>query len=507
VKEGANPEMNGLKKLVAGRLQTEIVEQHPDADVLTAFAENALRDVERAQILEHLGACKDCRETLYLAAEHSPEVQPVLSFQPKRRPWLMFRWGAVAASVVIVGAAVIARYPAHRAVQYSQQAASPAVENYSKVGEEKGLADVRDLRDKLAHTVPPQTKERPAEKHMMAKPHANMEFDSTDQVHIAVSPRIDDDKKKADQSLLVMGRNAMALPAPSQPMTSPQSTAEPAAKDKIQSAAAYGNVAQSAQAGKLKGDLGAVIDGMIVDPSGAAIGNAKVTLSGPVGSKTASSDPQGRFVFAALAPGSYSVKAEANGFKSTEITNVAVLDNKPATFGVRLEPGSAAETVEVSGAAVSVNELTAGAQPAPSEAVSGFAATEAETTLQKAVASDSPQRADLRTPQWTISAKGMLERSTDFGKTWHKVSVAPGVVLRALSVLGAQIWVGGNRGLLYHSTDSGHSWTKVQPSSADVALMLDINHVEFSDPNNGIVSTTNGDVWSTSDGGQTWRRK
>jgi Carboxypeptidase regulatory-like domain/Photosynthesis system II assembly factor YCF48/Putative zinc-finger len=503
VKEGANPGMDGLKKLVAGRLRTEVVAHHPDADVLSAFAENALSDAERVRILQHLGACNDCRETLYLAAS-APESQAVLSFQPKRRPWLMFRWGAVVASVVIVGAAVIARYPGHRPLQESQKPASPATENYSKIAEEKAPPNVRGLRDSLAPAPPPPTKERPAEKHMIAKPHANMEFDDTDQVHVA-SPARADNAKKSDQSLPVVGRNVMSLPAPSAAAKSAQPVISPSAKDEDQAGASYGYVSRSVQLNARQSVSGAAIDGTIVDPSGTVIGNAKVTLSGPVGSKTASSDPQGRFVFASLAPGSYSVKAEANGFKSTEITNVAVLDNKPATVGVRLVPGSRAETVEISAAAVGMNELAA--SPAPAEVVNGFAATEAETTLQKAVDSNSPQRAKLITPQWTISAKGALERSTDFGKTWHKVSVAHGAVLRALSVLGAQIWVGGNRGLLYHSSDSGHTWTKVLPAGADALLTVDINHVEFADPNNGTVSTTNGEAWSTSDGGQTWRRK
>jgi len=495
--------MDGLKKLVAGRLRTEVVEQHPDADALTAFAEKALPDAERAQVLQHLGACNDCRDTLYLGTEYSPEAQPVLSFQPKRRPWLIFRWGAVAASVVIVGAAVIGRYPAHRGVAELQKSASSSVENYSKVAEEKASADLRDLRDKLAPAASPPTKERPAVKHMIAKPHASMEFDDTDQVHIAGSPRVDK-AKKADQSLQVMGRNVMSLPAPSPATASAEPVAAPSAKDEKQIGASYGYVAQSTQLEARKSVLGAAIGGTIVDPSGAVVDNAKVTLSGPVGSKTANSDSQGRFVFAALAPGSYSVKAEANGFKSTEITNVAVLD-KPATVGVRLEPGNTSETVEVSAAAVGVNEVAA-ASTAP-DVVSGFTATEAETRLQKSVVSDSPQRANLPTPQWTISGKGILERSTDLGKTWHKVSVAHGAVLRALSVLGAQIWVGGNRGLLYHSSDFGKTWTKVAPSTAELTLTFDINHVEFSDLNNGAVSTTNGDVWVTSDGGQTWRRK
>src|SRR5262249_49635620 len=158
--------------------------------------------------------------------------------------------------------------------------------------------------------------------------------------------------------------------------------------------------------------------------SGGVIGNAKVTTVGPVGSKTATSDQQGNFVFTALFPGAYSVKAEAPGFKSSEVTNVAVLDNKPATVGVRLEPGSSAETVEGSGEAVTAN--VEASTPAP-EPVNGRTMTQSEIVLQKAVVSHSPQRAKLAAPQWTISAKGTLERSLDLGKTWHKVSVAQGV--------------------------------------------------------------------------------
>src|SRR5258708_5826529 len=96
--------MQRIAKLVSGRLQTQVAGPHPDANLLSAFAENALPDVERTQVLQHLGACSDCREILYLATPDSASEQPVLAFRPKRAGGLALRWGALAASVVVVGA-------------------------------------------------------------------------------------------------------------------------------------------------------------------------------------------------------------------------------------------------------------------------------------------------------------------------------------------------------------------------------------------------------------------
>src|SRR5208282_5646971 len=40
---------------------------HPDADLLPAFAEQALAATERDGVLEHLAFCGDCREVIALA--------------------------------------------------------------------------------------------------------------------------------------------------------------------------------------------------------------------------------------------------------------------------------------------------------------------------------------------------------------------------------------------------------------------------------------------------------
>src|SRR6266700_8092030 len=129
--------MRQFAKIVSrGLLTQQIAGLHPGPELLSAFAENALLEAERAQLLQHLGACHDCREILYLAAPDSAAAQKVLSFQPKSGSRLAFRWGALAASVVIVGAAVIARYPVFHARSQPPAAANAPVSNYSKVAVE-----------------------------------------------------------------------------------------------------------------------------------------------------------------------------------------------------------------------------------------------------------------------------------------------------------------------------------------------------------------------------------
>ena len=104
--------------------------------------------------------------------------------------------------------------------------------------------------------------------------------------------------------------------------------------------------------------------------------------------------------------------------------------------------------------------------------------------------------------EWRVSPNGDVQRSLDSGKAWQIVSVAEGSSFRAITAVGNDIWVGGNAGTLYHSADAGQSWTKIDPVSSD-----DITHLEFSDPQNGLLNTANGQIWSTSDGGRTWRSK
>jgi Photosynthesis system II assembly factor YCF48/Putative zinc-finger len=109
--------------------------------------------------------------------------------------------------------------------------------------------------------------------------------------------------------------------------------------------------------------------------------------------------------------------------------------------------------------------------------------------------------------KWTLSPKGAVQRSFDAGKTWQTISVNPGMAFRALSAEGTQVWAGGNGGVLYHSADSGQTWVRVEPVASGQKLTGNITRIDFSDGQNGTVNTANGEAWSTSDGGQSWRRR
>src|SRR6185312_14926156 len=86
--------MDPVKKLVADRLRVQVAGPHPDAEVLSAFAENALPVIERETVLQHLSTCSDCRDILFLAAPSATESQPVVS-APRARPLFALRWGTL----------------------------------------------------------------------------------------------------------------------------------------------------------------------------------------------------------------------------------------------------------------------------------------------------------------------------------------------------------------------------------------------------------------------------
>src|SRR5258708_21638857 len=101
-REAASSVMDRIAKLVSGRLKARAsTGPHPGPELLTAFAENALPEADRGQLLQHLGACSDCREILYLALPVSVPAQKVLVLQPRPfRRWAL-GWGALVASVAI----------------------------------------------------------------------------------------------------------------------------------------------------------------------------------------------------------------------------------------------------------------------------------------------------------------------------------------------------------------------------------------------------------------------
>ena len=100
------------------------------------------------------------------------------------------------------------------------------------------------------------------------------------------------------------------------------------------------------------------ITGRIVDPQGLGIPGAIVTVSGPQGIKTSASGVDGRFTVPFLTPGTYSVRAQLQGFRSVEQKDVTVSLGQAADVSLKMQVGGVTETVQVTGAVSVVNTAT-----------------------------------------------------------------------------------------------------------------------------------------------------
>jgi hypothetical protein len=96
------------------------------------------------------------------------------------------------------------------------------------------------------------------------------------------------------------------------------------------------------------------IGGTVDDPSGAALPGATVVLSNPGvigGAQEAITDARGAYQFGRLVPGTYSVRATLTGFRTSVQEGIVVNADVTARADLRLEIGTLAETIVVSGQA------------------------------------------------------------------------------------------------------------------------------------------------------------
>jgi hypothetical protein len=100
-----------LSKFAAQRLRaSDPPGEHPSADLLAAFAEQALAAQEREKLLAHLAACDNCRAVVWCALPESEAPQQVLAPSHGWSWSLAWRWAGVAAGIVVIaGVAVLFR--------------------------------------------------------------------------------------------------------------------------------------------------------------------------------------------------------------------------------------------------------------------------------------------------------------------------------------------------------------------------------------------------------------
>ncbi len=445
--------MEQLPKIVRQRLRVASkAGVHPDPDLLTAFAEKSLKDRERAQVLQHLAECSDCRNVVSLAVSQS---EPVLSTSPARLPWLtwpVLRWGALAACVVVVVGAVTLRYDLRSVM--APPLAQKSVEPLAPPVNLKVESEVPNrLNQKMAGKIPPPSPFESAR-----------DFETAGK--LAKQRETADTRSVAGAA--VMDRLAIAQ------LENRQLQQNQTAKNELR---------ESGTANAVSGDKPSQVMGRL----------AATAPASPPAAKAADAEPQTK------------ERNDNLDYTARAMTETVEVEAAPASEMAQ----TAAEKAKDESRR---NESRKKVQNGRAGMVGGMALGDrkADTASAEVAETDSGQYGKLSrpkakaAPRWTLSTEGAVQRSFDSGRSWQFVVVASNVVFRALTARDSDIWVGGAAGALYHSSDAGEHWTQVKPMANGRPLTADIITVEFTDSQHGRLTTGDHEIWTTSDTGITW---
>lgn len=227
--------MADLPRIARERLRVQPAGDHPDADLLTAFAEQALPEGERTHLLEHLAACADCREVVALA---SPEALPTMTvLQPApRRLFGFLPQNAFALAAVVVAGLVVVSIVAIPNLQRSRSAQAPRTDAYvAEPASPPAAAEAVPSRDQSAAAAKQQPAPAPEEKDKATAGSREEQPTSVGGLAGGKFSGLDrlakDDRKLADESKRVLeepqkkGANVAPAPAPAAAIAAPKQEA------------------------------------------------------------------------------------------------------------------------------------------------------------------------------------------------------------------------------------------------------------------------------------------
>jgi Photosynthesis system II assembly factor YCF48 len=436
--------------------------EHPEADLLTAFAEQALSVSERDGVLEHLAFCGDCREVIALAlpADDSKAVRVAADAevaQPVGTPrgtlprvavprwfnfeWPALHWAALTAGVAVVGVVLLLRpgklnQPQTSAANEQIAVNTPLVPNPS------------DASPPMATTLSGATTSGTTSG---ASPGATL-------MNRAVMNRAVPD-------------NARGAQLDSQAQLSKKLvTRSPAAPVQARS----GNLNAKRDAEKLYLENKDADGSVAYDSLGAhgASESVEVSAAAPVADIASSGDR--KLVARNDAPPVEKAKLPAQEFDAVAVSAEDKTETPAAGAPVKVQSSNSMYAAKMSAARIA-----------------------------------SPSRPVAPQVSWMITA-GVLHRSQDGGQNWL-TSLHADHALLCYASHDQDVWTGGQAGMLFHSSDGGVTWVQVKPSIASRTLTSDVTHIDVASDaaslQQVVVSTNDNEIWSSADGGKTWEKK
>jgi len=443
-------EIPKVPKIVYDRLQAAqpVVQDgrepaHPDADLLTAFAEQALSATERDGVLEHLAVCGDCRELIALALPDADVASAPIAGETDtdkvRAPgsraaapaprklsfaWPSLRWAALAAGVVVAASVLLMR-PGK--LNQTTSPVSPQVATTAQPGPGSQIATSQNSQNASSPIPsPPMNQSVFSAKTDARRPESELPL-SGKRKAVTPSPQVDPGMLLAD------------------------------------------NKQESAQADKLAAAPRA--QAFAFDASASRAANETVEVSGAAAAETTPS-AEGNLMARNEAPAIEKAKPAPQG---TDLSGQQKASVAPT-------PAPSRARTATSAAKMAMPAMAFPASPALSRHVT-WAITAG--VLQRSLDSGQSWQSALRPDHpllcyathgadvWTGGQAGTLFHSADGGVTW--VQMQP-------SIKGQQL-------------------------SADVThIDIDVD-VDVRGPAEVIVFTSNNETWSSTDGGKTWDKK
>ncbi len=545
--------MSHVPKIVLKQLQAPAGE-HPDADLLTAFAEQSLPESERSLVLSHLSLCSDCREVIALALPATEAANVAVSARrPARAGWLTMpalRWGVVAAGILVVTSFGV--------LQYRQ----------THPGKEKQLAAAVIPREPIT-SIPVQTPAASAQTSAapaaLPRTEQKMELDKRVEARKQFPNMFPQSKSASDAGAIsggiwrpsppasrvspgaisgsgggiASGSGArLAANASSAPTVEAQGSA-PAATTNAPGTQASDELAQN-QVQQLPMQDRNAIDLSVArakDPVPAAAGPMQVpsialhtspslmqhaaprwmiTSSGGLrrsldaGLTWEDVNVNSGSIAGTVKDASGAVIADA----SVTVTNLDTAEKRIQSSGgdgiftfANLSPGRYRIDVEKPG----FSHLVQGPVTLTAQQTARLDAALRVGQVSEAVEVASAMPAQVETPSASLEnmKKSRLrqQNAMQAKETYTHWLATPDPVFRALAATGSEVWAGGSNAVLYHSLDAGAHWTRVLPSSAGTELTGDITAVDFADLQHGRITTSTPEVWTTADDGQTWQKQ
>jgi hypothetical protein len=448
--------MQNVPQIVRERLRAAVpAGNHPDADVLTAFAERSLPDLERAGVLEHLARCGNCRDIVALALPATEAVQVVATPRSGRLTWPALRWGFVAAGIVAVASVgivefqrqsrqtmMVAKYSHRENIGVSAPAqTSPAAAPVSQP--EKGLAKTKD-RAMISTSAP-----LPNPSAMGSG--AKLDAAGPDKAKPGEPVQI---AQSAPPATVHLPRSSAAIGGPLVRNQSTQWQQTQAARQQNVETSANLKVPPASQAVEVSGVTPQL------ETTQAGIGQSDLQAQNP---PLPSQPSEGLFD---NTPGPVKAKPAVTARYRALIPRWAI----SSTGGLQrsFDQGNTWKDINVT------------ANLGPSPGAENFAALAKESRVE---------------------GKKLADKSASM------TAPATAPVFRAVAATGIDVWAGGSGGTLFHSVDAGNHWMQVVPSSAGATLTGDVVRLEFSDAQHGKVTTSTPEIWITSDDGQTWQKQ